>query len=64
MSQPDYNKKVLERFRMSDSHPEKTPAEPGVHLSGYSEEEPVRVPYREAIGCLMYLATVSGPDIS
>ena len=64
MSQPDYTKRVLQRFHMTDCHPVKLPAEPGSHLGECAAENPIRVPYREAIGSLTYLATVSRPDMS
>ena len=65
LSQPDYTKKVIRRFHMSDCFPKKIPAYPGSHLSqSQSLYATVDVPYKEAIGCLMYLMLVSRPDIA
>ena len=71
LSQSEYSKNILERFGMSDSKPVATPMEdpktPESRLEwdlGSENEETVSVPYREAIGSLMYLMTGSRPDIS
>ncbi|KMQ86050.1 retrovirus-related pol polyprotein from transposon tnt 1-94, partial [Lasius niger] len=62
VSQEDYTKRILERFRMDESNPVTTPAT-------REEDETLdavkgRVPYREAVGSLMYLATATRPDIA
>ncbi|XP_057378538.1 uncharacterized protein LOC130700504 [Daphnia carinata] len=56
---------------MSDCNPKLVPAEPGVRLSAdmnpqNSDEEEImaKVPYREAIGSLMYLMVMTRPDIA
>lgn len=50
---------------MMDCKPVATPFEPGCQLHNIPQAPtPTNSPYREAIGCRMYLATVSGPDIS
>lgn len=41
-----------------------TPSDCNVHLSKSSEEEDVNYPFRQAVGCLMFAATVSRPDIA
>ena len=60
--QSDYVNKILNRFGMSECNPATTPIETGTYLS--KSEKCVDVPYREAIGSLMFLAVVSRPDIA
>ena len=71
LSQCQYIVNILERFRMADCKPVLTPIEPGTSLtsemSPKSDEEVNEmwnVPYIVAVGCLMYLATTTRPDIS
>ena len=63
LSQEAYANTVLQRFRMKECNPSKTPAEPTVPKDN-SEADSTRFPYREAIGSLMYLATCTRPDIA
>lgn len=65
-----YIQKMLERFRLEDANPVSVPAEPGVHLTQFqypkTEDEIKQVeniPYREAIGSLLFAARISRPDI-
>lgn len=56
-SQASYTEKILERLKMSDSNPVRTPM---VLSDGYKIEEkdnelPSSTPYRFAIGIIMYL---------
>lgn len=63
--QAAYIAKIIERFKMSNSKAKSMPADPHtVLLSAENNEETVNVPYREAIGSLMFLAVVSRPDIA
>lgn len=62
--QQNYCRKVIERFGMNDCSPVSTPAESHVKLSKPEEESDLKVPYRELVGSLMYLAIVSRPDIA
>ena len=70
ISQKSYITRVLQRFGMSDSNPITTPSDPTMKLSkdmpSTQEEDGKgnRFPYREAIGCLNYIAVVSRPDIT
>jgi hypothetical protein len=66
LSQPAYIKKILKRFNMLDCRPRSLPAEPGHHLQRSTEKnEPKEtMPYREAVGSLMYLTVATRPDIS
>lgn len=64
--QEAYARKVIERFKMSDSKAIGMPADPHATLLPVEKgsEETVNVPYREAVGSLMFLAVVSRPDIA
>ena len=73
--QADYTEKILERFKMHECKPQNTPmvtrqVENRNKKTRMSQEEThknkelKRVPYREAIGSLMYLANATRPDIA
>lgn len=71
MSQKKYIQDVLKRFNMQDCKPVATPMNPAVKLSKKmsptTEEEKKqmrRIPYKNLIGSLMYLATSTRPDIA
>ncbi|GMF56428.1 unnamed protein product [Phytophthora lilii] len=60
--QTKFAKDILEKFGMEKSNPVKTPQDPGLKLTkamcegGRKHEETMaKVPYRNAVGCLMYL---------
>lgn len=63
LSQSGYIKKILDRFKMSDAKPVSTPIDTGWDASDLTTDEP-KVPYREAVGHLMYLQVVTRPDIA
>lgn len=62
-----YTKRVLARFNMDKANPVSTPADPCQNLSVFKvmgeDNELPRVPYREAVGSLLFLAMISRPDI-
>jgi hypothetical protein len=61
LCQSVYTVKVLERFKMREANPVTKPCD---RSSGGSEDSVGSyVPYREAVGCLMYLMTGTCPDI-
>lgn len=69
--QEKYAREVVERYNMGGSKPVSTPLELGTHLdssqqpsSDAEREAMFSIPYRSAIGSLMYLATCTRPDIS
>lgn len=62
ISQPGYIDKLLCKFELSDSGSVSVPAEPGLHLSKGSVDNMI-VPYREAVGSLLFAARVTRPDI-
>jgi len=54
---------VLDKFGMAECNPIATPLEVGLQLakSGKSDES---LPYREAVGSLMYLMVGTRPDLA
>jgi ribonuclease HI len=64
LSQRQYVKEVLEKFNMGSCKPVKTPLDSKVKFVKADESERVDVPYREAIGSLMYLSVGTRPDIA
>lgn len=62
LEQSAYTRKILSRFRMDESNAVAVPCEKADSENDYSVSE--SVPYREAVGSLMYLATGSRPDIA
>jgi hypothetical protein len=60
--QNKYIEQIINRFNMTQANPSLIPADPGIHLVAGKDE--VNFPYREAVGMLIYLSTVSRPDIS
>jgi hypothetical protein len=71
MSQRSYINSILRRYSLEDLKPVSTPMEPHVRLS--SSQSPCtgaefaamrHVPYREAVGSLMYASLGTRPDIS
>ncbi|SCZ98199.1 BZ3500_MvSof-1268-A1-R1_Chr3-2g06216 [Microbotryum saponariae] len=66
LSQEAYVASILRRFGMSDSSPASTPMAPNRQLE-HSLAEPsktARTRYMQAIGCLLYAATGTRPNIS
>jgi hypothetical protein len=70
-SQRAYIERIIERFNLQDANPLSTPLDPHHRLSLAQSPSTARhfedmrnVPYREAIGSLMYAAQGTRPDIS
>ena len=70
LDQEAYIETVLARFNMQDSKATSTPMNTAIKLtskmSPQTEEEleqMANIPYQEAVGCLIYLAQCSRPDI-
>lgn len=64
ISQKQYIKHIINKFNMSEANPCSTPADNNVSLMKNVIENVTNFPYREAVGALMFLSTVSRPDIS
>ena len=70
-SQHAYIQKIIKKFGLQDAHPLSTPLDPHHKLSQsqspsttHQFDDMRNVPYREAIGSLMYTALGTCPDIS
>jgi hypothetical protein len=71
LSQRQYILDILQRFNMEDCKPVSTPIDPSVRLSSSMSPQSSAdvkfmqsVPYLQAVGALMYLATATRPDIA
>lgn len=71
VNQAKFIASILNRFNMDSANPKATPADPSsrltISMSPKTESETFamrKIPYREAVGCLMYLTIVSRPDIA
>lgn len=62
--QRNYIKEIIDKFCMSTANAASTPADVNVIITKNLDENVVNFPYREAIGCLLFLSSVSRPDIS
>lgn len=70
LKQSGYIRNVLKRFNMTEANTSSIPADPSVRLSKEQcpklkeeIEECSRIPFREAVGSLLFVATVTRPDI-
>ena len=70
LTQRSFIKQVLQKFNMENCHPQATPAAMErltSEMSPSNDEEKDRmqkIPYRQLLGSLMYIATQTRPDIS
>ncbi|GJQ87951.1 hypothetical protein Trydic_g12881 [Trypoxylus dichotomus] len=70
LDQSAYVREILSRFGMSDCKPSSTPSDSGTKLSmdvqdtSKDAENTQKIPYQEAVGCLLYLAQGTRPDIA
>jgi hypothetical protein len=71
INQSNFVKKILAKFNMDTCNAITTPADPCSRISAQmlpsTEEEKLdmsNLPYREAVGCLLYLSITCRPDIS
>lgn len=63
LDQTGYIKRVLEKFNMTDCKPAKTPLEKGIKLPK-GDNKSTNSHYRNLLGCLMYIAVCTRPDIA
>lgn len=64
IDQKQYVKKILERFGMKDCRPASIPIDPHLKLlKCENKTQFTKKPYKELVGCLMYLMVTSRPDI-
>lgn len=63
LTQVNYVEQIIKKFNMSDANASSTPADVNVVLMKNTDDI-VNFPYREAVGSLLFLASVSRPDIS
>lgn len=65
ITQQRYTRKILTKFGFECAYPVSTPMEPGMQTEQKMNDKILKdKPYREAIGSLLYLSTISRPDIS
>ena len=65
LSQSKYTKKIIIQIGFADAYEVSRPMEPGMITNKLvNDKELKNKPYREAIGSLLYLSTMSRPDIS
>jgi len=65
VNQSAYAKKVLSRFQMDCANPVATPSDKS-YVSNDEQNDPIgkEIPYRQAVGSLMYLAIATRPDLA
>lgn len=65
-NQKTYITNVLQRFGMQDCNPVSTPLDPGTKLvsEAWSDSDGEKPPYRELVGCLLYLSVATRLDIA
>jgi hypothetical protein len=72
LSQTALIDRIIIQFGMTDCYPVNIPMDPGIrlsretvsHLSQDQKRELALLPYRSLVGCLMYLAIATRPDIA
>lgn len=65
VDQESYAEKVLKRFNMNDANSVSTPMEKNLSAGEESEDfNDESIPYRQAVGSLMYLAVATRPDLA
>ncbi len=66
ITQHEYATQVLSRFNMTNTKFTVTPMDKASFSSLNKEGEPAspNIPYREAVGCLIYLVSCTRPDLA
>jgi len=71
VNQSGFARTMLSRFDMQSCVHKDVPANSNIHLTGamspnteWGRQQMAKIPYRSAVGCLLYLSTVSRPDLA
>jgi hypothetical protein len=64
LHQAHYAKKMLEKFGLDEANPVQIPIDKDCYTNDSATPLTCDIPYREAVGSLMYLATATRPDLS
>jgi hypothetical protein len=68
INQARYISDILQRFQLDQANPVSTPADTHMPLQATLGQDdlplPSSIPYREAVGCLMYAMVLTRPDIA
>lgn len=64
LTQHGYLETVLKKFGMTECNPVRSPIIPGQEWSPSEGEASIAVPFKEAIGALLFLSKRTRPDIS
>lgn len=64
ISQRSYLESLLVRFGMENCRPISTPMERNLQLGKGDETKRIDKPYRELVGCIMYVSMTSRPDLA
>ena len=64
LSQQRYIRDILSRFRLAEAKEVSCPLVKAAELMPTPDDTPTIAPYRQAIGCLQYLACCARPDIA
>jgi hypothetical protein len=59
-----FARQTIHRFGLEECNPISTPLPPQVPLQSNESGEVTREPYLEAVGCIMYAATTTRPDLA
>jgi len=63
LDQETYARKIIEKFGMTDCAPVATPMETGLSLVKDTSKPNRKQPYQKLLGCLLYLAVFTRPDL-
>lgn len=67
VDQTKYIEELLEKFDMTNCNPIDTPSDPNQRLVKEeltSDFDPEKIPYQQAVGCILYLTQGTRPDIA
>ncbi|XP_047099251.1 secreted RxLR effector protein 161-like [Schistocerca piceifrons] len=64
VNQESYAKDIVRPFNMTEANPVSTPTEQYLQPNELTSDNVTNAPYQEAVGCLMYLAVGTRPNIA